>query len=65
MRSLPFAITFDISDEYSVEMSLSSNEMRFLKPSTSLVELHPLVHLAELDVADAVVDVLEPDRRRR
>jgi hypothetical protein len=35
MRSFPLAITFDISDEYSVEMSLSSKVSRLRKPMTS------------------------------
>jgi hypothetical protein len=34
MRSLPFATTLDMSDVYSVEMSLSSNEMRLRNPIT-------------------------------
>ena len=32
--SLPLAITLDMSDEYSVLMSLSSKVMRLRKPST-------------------------------
>jgi hypothetical protein len=35
MRSFPFAMTFDMSDEYSVLMSESSNVIRFRKPITS------------------------------
>ena len=35
IRSLPLETTLDMSDEYSVEMSLSSNEIRFLNPITS------------------------------
>ncbi len=35
IRSLPLATTFDISELYSVEMSLSSNEIRLRKPITS------------------------------
>ena len=34
MRSLPFAITFDISEEYSVLIVLSSKVSRFRKPIT-------------------------------
>ena len=34
MRSFPFAITFDISDEYSVLMVLSSKVSRLRKPIT-------------------------------
>ena len=35
IRSLPLDITFDISDEYSVEISLSSKVRIFLNPITS------------------------------
>src|SRR5204863_466964 len=34
------------------------------EPEYVSIELDPLVHRAKLDVADAVVDVFEPDRRR-
>ena len=34
MRSFPLAMTLDISDEYSVLMSLSSKVMRLRKPIT-------------------------------
>ena len=34
-RSLPFDITFDISAEYSVQMSLSSKCLNMRKPITS------------------------------
>ena len=62
MRPLPFCTTFDMSAEYSVLMSLSSKLTSCEKPSTLLVEVDPLVHLAFFDVADDVVDGLQADR---
>ncbi|MEI2721710.1 MAG: hypothetical protein V9E87_16585 [Gemmatimonadales bacterium] len=59
---MPLLITFDISAEYSVVIVLvvegqDVGEAEHLARRTST----QLVHLAELDVADAVVDVLEAD----
>ena len=65
IRPVPFCTTFDIRAEYSVLMSLSSKWTSCLKPSTLLVELDPLVHLAFFDVADDVVDRREADRVER
>jgi len=56
------AITFDISAEYSVEMSSSEKWIISVIPKThALVVLDPVVHAAELHVADDVVDVRETD----
>ena len=57
-------MTFDMSDEYSVLMSAVVERDQVAEAHDVGVVLHPAIHLPELDVADAVVDVLEPDVRR-
>ena len=64
-RPLPFAITFDISAEYSVEMSLSSKCWYSEKPMTSRIEIHPTVHLIPAHIAHHVVDMQQPDGTRQ
>ena len=51
----PSVMTFDMSAEYSVEFLV--REVRQLREAKDArVELDPLVHAAELDVADDMVD---------
>ncbi len=54
--------TVERSALYSVAIWCSSKWRSWVKPS-DLVERHPLVELADLDVADDVVDAFETDRR--
>ena len=43
MRSLPLAITFDISAEYSVEISLSSKMLEHAEAHHIVIEIDPLL----------------------
>ena len=56
MRPSPSATAFDMSAEYSVEMS-SSVKASISVSEDALVETDPHVHPPQLDVADGVVEL--------
>ncbi len=56
IRPCPPVITFDISAEYSVEMSSSEKWSISVIPIVFSKYSTPVVHAAELDVADHVVN---------
>ena len=60
----PSHTTLDISAEYSVENLVVREMAQLGEAHDPLVEPDPLVHLAELDVADDVIDRLDAEPLR-